>query len=193
MTWVDGVVLIVLLASAALAFLRGFVREALGILAWVLAIYVAVNAMPVAATQARRWIQNPDFADPVAFVVVFVLVLILGSVVARIIGRLVRRSVLSGVDRTLGLAFGLLRGAALVVAAYIGAGMMVDIDQWPPPVLQARSLPFAYRGAAWAIAQLPPDYRPRLYPPPPPGQQSAEAAGSAPPAPAAPAPGSQAR
>ncbi|MBV9735285.1 MAG: CvpA family protein [Acidisphaera sp.] len=175
MTWVDGVVLIALAASAALAFLRGFVREALGILAWVLAIYVALNAMPFAAAQARRWIQNPDFADPAAFVIVFILILILGSVVARIIGRLIRRSALGGVDRILGLAFGLLRGAALVVAAYIGAGMMVDIDQWPPPVLQARSLPYAYRGAAWVVAQLPPDYRPRLYAPPPDRQPSAEA------------------
>ena len=43
---------------------------------------------------------------------------------------------------------------------------MIPVDRWPPPVLQARTLPIAYRGANWVVAQLPPEYRPRLYAPP---------------------------
>ena len=43
---------------------------------------------------------------------------------------------------------------------------MIPVDRWPGVVLQARSLPLAYAGAAWAAARLPPDYRPKLQPPP---------------------------
>ena len=40
----------------------------------------------------------------------------------------------------LGLVFGLARGAALVIVAYIVAGMVIPVDRWPDAVLEARSL-----------------------------------------------------
>jgi membrane protein required for colicin V production len=40
------------------------------------------------------------------------------------VGKAVRLSALGGLDRTLGLVFGLVRGAALVVAAYIVGGLV---------------------------------------------------------------------
>jgi len=64
----------------------------------------------------------------------------------RWIGALVRASVLGGLDRTLGLVFGIARGAALVVFAYIAVGMVIPIDHWPDAVLKARALPLAYQG-----------------------------------------------
>jgi membrane protein required for colicin V production len=79
---------------------------------------------------------------------------------------LVRASPIGGLDRTLGLVFGLARGAALLVLAYIIAGMVVQVDRWPDVVLQARSLPLVYQGASWAVQRLPADHRPLLYAPP---------------------------
>lgn len=166
MTWVDLAVLGVLAVSALLAFLRGFAREVLGIGAWVGAVVVAVWAFPFARPQFRAWLGSPDLVDPVTFGVVFIIVLLILLVVSSWLGAIVRRSVLGGLDRTLGLVFGLVRGAALVVIAYIAAGMLVPIDRWPDPVLQSRSLPVAYRGAEWVVTQLPPEYRPRLAVPP---------------------------
>ncbi|MBN9559825.1 MAG: CvpA family protein [Alphaproteobacteria bacterium] len=174
MTWVDLVVLGVLAVSALLAFMRGFVREVLGIGAWVAAVLVAIWAFPYARPQFREWLGTPDLVDPVTFAVVFVVTLLVLLLICHWIGALVRGSVLGGVDRTLGLVFGLVRGAALVVFAYIAAGLVVPVDRWPDPVLQARSLPAAYAGAAWAAAQLPPDYRPKLQPPPAGRQTTAE-------------------
>jgi len=166
MTWVDACVLAVLVISALLAFLRGFVREALGVAAWIGAAYVAYLAFPWVEPHVRRWIPDVGIADPVALGVVFVIVLILFSLLAGRIGRSVRRSPLGGLDRTFGLVFGLARGAALVIAAYIIAQRVVPVERWPEPVLQARALPLTYRGAGWVVAKLPPQYRPNLEPPP---------------------------
>ena len=59
---------------------------------------------------------------------------------------------LGGLDRTLGLVFGLARGAALVILAYIIAGMVVPVDRWPPPVLASRACWHRpIRGALWAV------------------------------------------
>src|SRR5271166_3650253 len=175
MTWVDIVVLGVLAISALLAFLRGFVREVLGIGAWVGAVLAAVWAFPFARPQFREWLGAPDLVDPVTFGAVFIVVLLVLMLLSGWIGALVRRSVLGGLDRTLGLVFGLVRGAALIVLAYIGAGIVVPIERWPDPVLQARTLPLAFRGANWIVTQLPVEYRPRLYPPPP-GRETTAAA-----------------
>ena len=78
------------------------------------------------------------------------------------------------IDRTLGVVFGLVRGAALVMVAYIAAGLLVTPERWPEPVLQARALPYAYQGAAWLVGQLPPQYRPKV-PEPPPGRETRSA------------------
>lgn len=166
MTWVDVVVLGLLGVSALLAFARGLVREVLGIGAWVGAVVIALQTLPWSRELVRTWIKEPAWIDPLAFVGVLVVSLIVLSLVARAIGRGVRDSALGGVDRSLGLVFGLARGAALVILAYILAGMAMAIDQWPEPVLKARSLEPAYQGARWVVERLPDDYRPRLYAPP---------------------------
>ena len=116
--------------------------------------------LPFVQPRFREWIANPDLADPAAFASMFLVALIVLSIVANIVGGVVRESLLGGIDRTLGVVFGLVRGAALVVFAYIIAGMVVETDRWPDPVLQASSLPFAYQGAVWATGLLPEGYRP---------------------------------
>jgi membrane protein required for colicin V production len=167
MTWVDLIVLAVLAVSGALAFMRGFVREILGLAGWVGAIAAAVWGLPLLRPRLAHWTHSSPWADPVGFVVIFLVTLIVLLLIARVIGRAVRDSPLGGFDRTLGLVFGLVRGAALVIIAYIGAGMVVPVDQWPEPVQQARLLWPAFVGARWTVQQLPSSYRPRLYPPPP--------------------------
>ncbi len=166
MNWVDLAILAVLVFSGLLAFMRGFVREVLGIGAWIGAGFFAMATFQFVQPQFRTWFGNPDVADPAAFGTVFLVSLLFLSVIAGIVGSVIRGSVLGGIDRTLGVVFGVLRGAALVIFAYIAAGMIVTTDRWPDPVLQARSLPFAYEGAVWAVAFLPEEYRPRLSSPP---------------------------
>jgi membrane protein required for colicin V production len=175
MTWVDLAVLGVLAISALLAFMRGLVREVLGIGAWVGAVAVAVLGLPYMRGLARSWIPNPEWVDPASFVVLFLITLIILSIIAHIIGSSVRRSSLGGVDRTLGLVFGLARGAALIIVAYIIAGMVVPQDHWPEPVLNARALSPTYDGAAWVVNQLPAEYRPHVRPPPIGRETTAEA------------------
>jgi membrane protein required for colicin V production len=166
MTWVDLVILGVTAVSALLAFMRGLVREVLGIAAWVGAILAASWALPAARPQAHQWFGNAPWVDPATWGVLFLITLIILMIVSSWISRLVRASALGGLDRTLGLVFGLVRGAALVIIAYIAAGMVVPVDRWPEPVLQARALPFAADGAVWVAEKVPVGYRPQVYRPP---------------------------
>jgi membrane protein required for colicin V production len=167
MTWVDGVILGIIAISGLLAFMRGFVREVLGIGAWIGAAALAVWANPRILPTFERWLHDqPGLAQPVAFGVVFLITLVVLLIICHAIGKAVRRSAFGGLDRSLGLLFGLARGAALVVLAYIVVAIAVPVDQWPQPVVAARAMPFAYQGAVWAAHWLPDAYRPRVYSPP---------------------------
>jgi|UniRef100_A0A8J4HCJ4 membrane protein required for colicin V production len=166
MTWVDLAALGVIAVSALLAFGRGLVREALGIGAWVGAVWLATRYFDLAKPHVRAWIPDTGIADPVAFGLVFLVGLIVFSLLAGVLARVVRTSLLGGLDRTLGLVFGILRGAVLLVFAYIVAGMLLPPERWPPEVLHARSLPYIYDGARWAVGKLPAEFQPRLAAPP---------------------------
>jgi len=169
MNWVDLVVLALLLVSGLLGVMRGLVREVLGVAAWVAAGFVAgpYGAFPAVAPWVRRRFSDPGIADMAAFGGVFLLTLILLWLVVRTLSNAVRGSALGGLDRALGLVFGVGRGAALLVVAYILLGIGLVAEQWPAPVLEARSLPAIHHGAEWLADQLPPTYRPAVARPQP--------------------------
>ena len=166
MNLVDLAIVAILGVSALLGLSRGLVRELLGLASWVVAGLGAWRFGPALIPAVQEAVGNPDVADPLAYVGVFVLILIALSIASNLVGRMVRVSALGGLDRTLGLVFGLARGALVLFAAYIPLALMLPPDRWPEPVLRARLLPFIYEGAEWAAGKLPPIYRPRVAPPP---------------------------
>ncbi len=172
MTWVDLAVFGFLAISGLLAFARGFVREVLGIGAWVGAVVAAILGLPTMRGVVRNWFSAPDWVDPVSFIIVFLCSLIVLMMVAGTIGQLVRRSALGGVDRTLGLVFGIARGAAVVIIAYVLGQMAFPIERWPDAVLNARTLTPTYEAARWVRERLPETYRPHTLDAPPHGRQA---------------------
>jgi membrane protein required for colicin V production len=171
LNWVDSTVLIVIALSAMMAFSRGLVRELLGIGAWVGAFFFASLTVGLVRGQVRKWIPNTDLADPAAYALMFLAGLIVLSVVTGVIGSAVRTSMLGGIDRTLGLVFGIVRAVVLVAAVYVVTGWVVSTDRWPQAVQDSLSIPYAYDTAVWITQFLPPDYRPNI-PLPPLGPQT---------------------
>ena len=131
MTTVDLAVLGVMFLSALLAFSRGLVREVLSIGARLGAAVVAITFLPNIRPLLEPYMPSPEWVDPAGYIVLFLVSLIVFSLIAKTIGGAVRSSAIGGVDRTLGLVFGLARGAALAVAAYIVAAMVTPPDHWP--------------------------------------------------------------
>jgi membrane protein required for colicin V production len=166
MTSVDLMVLGVMAVSGLLAFSRGLVREVLSIGAWIGAAVVSMEFLPALRPLVKPYMPSPEWTDPAGYILLFLVSLIVLTLVAKTIGGMVRSSAIGGIDRTLGLLFGLARGAVIAIILYIVAGMAIPVDHWPEPVLDARSLPYIYSGAAWAVRQIPPEYQPPVPPPP---------------------------
>ena len=167
MTWADGILLIVMVASAILSFLRGFVREFLGIAAWIGAAFAALLLREHITTMMAGSIEPDWLADGIAVSLVFLVVLVALKLVIHALAGSVQRSPLGGVDRSLGAIFGLARGAFIAILAYVLAGLFVPaVERWPEAFREARSLPYVVDGARWVVGLMPEEYRPRIAAPP---------------------------
>lgn len=160
--------------SGVLALSRGLVSEVLGLGAWIAAAFTAFNTYTLLDPLVAEWTGfAPEIAQIIAIAAIFLVALMIFALITGRIGAIVRESALGGLDRTLGLVFGLARGAVLVAAVYIGAGMFTAAEQWPEPVRHARSLPYVADSANWLVSLLPPALRPPVTPPPVPATPSA--------------------
>ncbi len=110
MTALDIIVLFLIGAGAIFGFMRGFVQEALSMIAWLL-IIVAVRVLhaPVADALAGA-VGTEAGAAVLAFLVIVVVTYAFGRWLAKRIGEKSRKSVLGPVDRVLGFGFGAVKG-----------------------------------------------------------------------------------
>ncbi len=117
MNWVDITIIGIIAFSASVSIIRGFVREALSLVSWVLAFSIAGHFYTY-ITQYLTYFENEMIRIAVAITILFFATLLVCSVVSYVIGQLVQKTGLSGTDRVLGICFGVLRGI-LVVAALL--------------------------------------------------------------------------
>ena len=142
MNTVDIVVIAVVGISALIAFLRGFVREMLTIGSWIGAALVTLYGFPILQPKFEQWISSKLAADIAGGIGLFLISLIAFSIFSHMIARFVRGSALTAVDRSLGLLFGLVRGAILVSLSYM---LIFALD--PNLLRGARTTPMMARGA----------------------------------------------
>src|SRR5262249_53555572 len=104
---------------------------------------------------ARKYIEVALFADIAAGVAIFVAALIILTILSHALSRNVRDSALGAVDRSLGLLFGLVRGAVLVCLAYLVMAWAIPQEDRPVWVAQSRPLPLVQQGAGLLLKILP--------------------------------------
>jgi membrane protein required for colicin V production len=137
-TIIDGIVAVIIVISALLAYSRGLVRELLAIAGWVgaaiLAFIFADQAQPLVA-------QIPILGDFIgdscelgiiaAFAAVFAVALVVFAIFTPLFSGAIQRSALGGLDQGLGFLFGVARGVLLVAVGFFVYNTVLSSQEIP--------------------------------------------------------------
>lgn len=115
MTAFDLVLLAIFIISTVVGVMRGFVKEALSIISWILAFWLGYTY----CVEAGEWLAQfaslgeGKIRNTAGFALVFVGTMFVFAIVSYAITKLLVRGPIKGVDRVLGIATGIVRAIAI--------------------------------------------------------------------------------
>jgi membrane protein required for colicin V production len=119
LTWLDWAFLAVLAVSMLAGFMRGLVREALGLAAWVAALLGARMFAPAVAEMMAPYIDHPEIRLVLGFVLVIFVIIMLCGFLIRMINAAIEWVGMGFFNRVAGATFGAARGALILVLATV--------------------------------------------------------------------------
>lgn len=156
MTVYDLIALAVLAVSAALGYVRGGAREVVTVIAFILAIVVAMLALRVSGPIAHHAIHTRFLANAAAILVVFAIVYaILRLIGWRLIIRRIPGADASRTDRLLGIIFGLVRGVVALGVLFLLFTVATPPERTPHWVTRAAFYPLSRTAGHVLIALAP--------------------------------------
>jgi membrane protein required for colicin V production len=127
----DYWVVAILLVIAIIGLMRGFLRELVAVVTWLLALFIAWHFASWLAPHLGGLLADEQVRPWAARAILLIFVLFIGSVAGVLIGHFVRLSLFSATDRLLGFAFGLVHGAIVFgVFALICQELHLDGEPW---------------------------------------------------------------
>lgn len=155
MSWLDLVIIGIIALSALISLIRGFVKESISLVTWIVAGLLALRYFSPMAELLEPFIAAPTIRSVAGFAILFVCTLIVGAIVNFIMSQLVSRTGLSGTDKALGVVFGAARGVLIVTMVVLLASLtpMPEAEWWQDSV----SVGFFEQLAQWAKGIIPAD------------------------------------
>ena len=160
MSGADWVILVAILASVIQAASQGFFQTAFGIAGLIVGYLLAAWNYWRLSQWIAPHVRSPWMGDMIGFLVIFVAVTLVAAVIGRIARWVVKEAGLSGFDRVLGAALGVLRGGLIVAVILMGMAAFAPTATWLQGSQLAPYFLAVGRAAIWAA---PSDLRARFY------------------------------
>ena len=127
----DYLVILGIIVSAGIGVARGFLREAIALISWMIALFLAWHFSDLIEPHLGGLLAGSSVKVWAARVIIVVLILLLGAGIGATLAHFVRLSIFNAMDRFLGFAFGALRGIVLLgVFVILGQLRRLDGERW---------------------------------------------------------------
>ena len=155
MAWIDLFIIAVIVLSALISLVRGFVKESISLVTWVVAGVLALRYYAPMADLLEPFINSVNLRQWVGGGILFIATLVVGAIVNFIVSQLVSKTGLSGTDKTLGVVFGAARGVLIVTMLVLLASLtpMPEADWWK----ESAMIGFFQQLAEWVRGVIPED------------------------------------
>lgn len=114
-SWLDIIIICIIGLSILTGLLRGFIKESIALLAWVVALWLAFNYSPMLAVHFQHYVHDVTMRTIIAFLIIVICTILIGAIVSTCCNMLMRKSGLKPMDRILGMVFGVLRGVFIII------------------------------------------------------------------------------
>lgn len=160
-TPVDIGALVLLVIAGAMGLSSGFIHSVLFIGSWVLAGVGAWRLTPHLQPEVQKYVASEQIAYFSTLLAIFVVLLIVLTLFASAIGRAVRASGLKGLDKIVGMAFGLVCGLVVLATGFLLYTYIVKPATLPPIIANARLFPLVKEAAELIEPELPEAFKTR--------------------------------
>ncbi|MDD5394704.1 MAG: CvpA family protein [Thiothrix sp.] len=123
-------ILVLIVLSAVIGLIRGFVREALSLATWIAAVGLSFLYVKPLAAELPFAVQSEVARMGIAFAIIFFGVLVVGAIINHLLSTAVSSIGLGKVDHVLGGVFGVLRGGLIVTLLVMLLGLTVSKQSW---------------------------------------------------------------
>lgn len=152
----DIVIIAIITISGLVGIFRGLVREIMSLVGWIVSAWLAWRFAGEFAPVFESVIQSADVRKAAAFISIFLLSLVLFALLSYFISKIMNESPLQGMDRTLGMVFGLLRGAIIIaiLVVLIQSTQFAKESWWLGSMLKEYFLALAAYGMSTMPAEV---------------------------------------
>src|ERR1700761_5842446 len=154
-TFLDCLIVLIIVVSAIYAGWRGFLWETLTIFAWAAAAFACLYFGPYIIPLTRSLVQTEWLASLLAYASVFLAVFIPLAFMTARFSETVKHSPIGPLDRAAGVAFGVVRGLVIIGLAYLAFTYFVAIRNQPRWLTEARLLPMVQSTAEVLLSVVP--------------------------------------
>ena len=154
-TFLDCLIVFIVLVSVIYAAWRGFLWETLTIFSWVSAAFACLYFGPYVIPLMRSMVGESWLASLLGYASVFLAVFIPLAFVSHRFSETVKHSPIGPLDRAAGVAFGIVRGLVLVGLAYMAFSYFVPLSKHPEWIRNARLLPIVQSTSQVLLSVVP--------------------------------------
>ena len=152
MTLVDYLILALVILSAAVGVARGFLREIIALVTWIIALLVAWHFAGRLEPYLGGLLSSPYVRPWAARALLLLAVLLAGAGIGALVTHLVRLSLFNATDRFLGLLFGVMRGLVILGVLVVACqALRLNEERWWH---SSRLLPYGERAASLLLSMV---------------------------------------